>query len=250
MRRIRIFCVTLFTCGLLAVVPFTMGGCNTDSKQRIAAMQTTVTMLQERSAQADSVIAQLQASLDKLGGLLADANDATTAGKLKVLVAQVQAQIEAKLAYKTQVDAELAKVQTQLAALPADPGIGNEIQLVGSTTSGVGQVVGGDIGSLISLVGVIIGGIGGIVVGLTKSKVTAAQTEAATAKATGLATAFDEVVAGGESFKETVQTMIDAATSTDAKAVLQSVLDLFGTSHDGAQTTDTKKLVAAAQVTA
>jgi hypothetical protein len=239
--RTRTF-ITIVVISILGL--FSIGGCNTDSKERLAALQQGVTQLQARSAQADAAIASLQLFIAKAGPMLADANMTDGAvAKVKDLIAQAQSQIEDKLKYKAAVDATLADLQKELAAMPVAPDVSNEVGLVGSTLSSVGGQVGGDVGKWLALAGMVITFVSGLAPGLLKAKNAIGQANTATAKAAAATTALQEVVNGGEAFKEAVKT----SESVTAESAIKAFKDAQAQAQ---QSQVTKELVAVARVAA
>jgi hypothetical protein len=191
--RTRMF---IFIALIAAGLP--LGGCDSTSQQRIAAIQKTVGELEKRSAQLDAAVSGLQVFMADAKGMLADPNvTGEASGKLAELIEKTQAQITEQLATKAKIDAVLAALQQKLQQVDAggQVDVSDELALLANGLSAAGTQISGETGKWLSLGGAILAFIAGLVPGLLKAR--AVGTSLAQAK-----TALQDVVQAGENFKD------------------------------------------------
>ncbi len=170
MRR-RTFSIIIFL-----VCLFPIAGCNMDSAERIAAIETTVTQLQEKSGQVDGVIDGLQRFMGESLVLLDEPNlPAAEVERIAAAIVEAQERLDDAQAVKVKVDAVLADWQAQLAAAGPIEGPGDELELLGKGVATVGAQLPPPYGTYAALAGGLIGTIGAALAGAKKAGKTQGQ---------------------------------------------------------------------------
>lgn len=221
---------TTLTLIVLALVLVPIGGCGLTPDQRVAALQGAIARTQEMSLQLDSQIQAIQQAVAQANVTLADPNaGGAAAAYLREALPKLEAKLAASVPIKKLVDQQLAALQAQFAALqaagPLD--VQKEFAAYGQGVTSVGGALPPPYNTIALLLGSVgLPVIGAIAGAFAKGKqaqtqlaakddqITAADIRAKEAKirAEEMETALDDVVAGGEAWKEAMKAGLPAGT--------------------------------------
>ncbi len=161
--RIRTIAIVTF---LMLIAP--VGGCNTDSQQRIEWLQTAIKTVEQQSTALDAKIIQVESLLAANETLLSDPNaTGDTLVKLREENAKLVSTLAAAKPVKVLWDAKLQAYRMQLDQALAGGAIdpNKEAELWGRGITAIGTTAGGQIGVWLTLIGGMVTTFGGGVIG-------------------------------------------------------------------------------------
>jgi hypothetical protein len=242
--RARTFQAVIFA---MFIAP--IGGCGTTSEQKLAAVERAVTYLRAESSKMDQRLATLDEFITRTTTALSDPNIAgSVTAAIREELLRAQAEKPAVLAAKAKADQVLADLQANAERIRAGGQVDAAalLRLAAQTLGGVGTAVGGSAGGWLQVVAMIVMGLLGAG-GAGKALV-------ATGKLANANTALQEVVSGGETFKDSLPANAPMVILTDDQAEqalntlnpeqAAAVLRLFKSAHDETQSPDTQAAVA------
>lgn len=200
---------------LILVLMLGVAGCDTNSQQRIAYLQTAVEQGQVVSEHLGSQMDRLETAVTELKAQLSDPNlDPNMVVTLQGLIAKGQTVMEKVKAEKVRADAQIATWKTAIDQAVADGNsvnIGTEIGLWGSGVGAVAPMLPPPFGAYAMLASVIIGAIGSAI---AKNRMDKPKIE----KAKETETLLNEVINGVNAFK----VLADDESKATLKAALNS----------------------------
>jgi len=180
------------------------GGCQLSSEERVAAVEQAVTYLQGESVQFDLRLAAIQAVIASSRTALGDPNvTGAAAEQIRATMDEATAELGKVSGVKAKVDLVMADLQTKLAAMKAGGTVDVEAELktaaavLGTIGGAIGGATGGWLQAISAVLIALVSALPGLLVARSRG-----------AKLSKTETALQEVVAGGERFKDTAATGI------------------------------------------
>ena len=142
-RSLIQWCVAVAVMAAATLMVCTQSGCGTSPADRVAAVESTLTKYQEQAAEIDKRIPEMQTMIADAERAMQGAAPGTLA-KLRTIVAEARAKLDAAVAAKPELDAAVDRWQGRLAEISADPNVGwaGELEAAGAGMQAAAPLLG------------------------------------------------------------------------------------------------------------